>query len=273
MLKATRVFWTYAVLWLGAVVLLSFLAGSSSVVGLGSAPYGARVLQRLALGLAIAAYPAAVAAAGHALADPGALRRFLLLALLPLGLGAGTLVGYGIPAAARADNPGSAYARLGWPQYFYFHELPGAADAFQARADSAAASARPELWARDRELARYAVRFRPDARAALALGSYQSFTLAFALLPCLLALLGLLLAHWSALAPPRLRRLWPWLGALLLLVAFQADLAPRAPYLGAVFLEPWALLVRRGAAVLLVPLVAVVPLAWTAGLRSRRAPS
>ncbi len=268
-----RTFWLHLALWAGAVVLLSLLAGPSPTLGVGLAPRAARLVQRSALGLTIGAYPAAVAAARHVLAVPGAIRRFLLLALLPLGLGAGALVGYGIPAAARADHPDSPFARLGWPQYYYFHELPAAAGAFQARADSAATSARPELWARDRALARYAGRFRPEARAALALGSYQAFTVAFALLPCLLALLGLLVAYWSALAPPRWRRLFPWLAALLLLVAFQADLAPRAPYLGAVLIEPWQLLVRRGPAVLLVPLVALVPLAWTALLRARRAPS
>lgn len=283
-MKAIRVFWTYAVLWVGGIVFLSIavttLRGCCAnpniadlVVGLGPEPHTARLLQRLVLALAVAAFPAGVAAAWHLGGSPRAWGRFAAATLLPLALLCCLLVGYGIPAAARADHAGSPYARFGWPTYYYFHELPGAARAFQARADSVAARANPRVWAMDRDLARL-VTLRhlrdPNAMAAVALDSYAGFTLAIGLLAGLIALVGMLVSRWSATTSAPMRRLQNWAAALLLVVAFRTVLGSYSPYIGTMLREPWQELADRGSGILLVPLPILLPLAWTSLLAWRR---
>jgi hypothetical protein len=283
-MKAIKVFWAYVVLSVGGILFaalaLTAIRGCCAnptiadlVVGLGPEPHTARLLQRLGLALAIAAFPAGVAAARHLGGSLRAWGRFGTGTLLPLALLCFVLVGYGIPAAARADHAGSPYARFGWPTYYYFHELPGAARAFQVRADSVAARANPKVWAMDRDLARL-VTFRhlrdPNAVAAVALDSYAGFTLAIGLLACLIALVGMLVSRWSATTSAPMRRLQNWAAALLLVVAFRTVLGSFSPYIGTMLRDPWQQLADHGFGLLVIPLPILLPLAWTSFLAWRR---
>ncbi len=281
-MKGARVFWLHVVFWVGGIVVAS--AALTIVpfrdccglrlwaLGLGPDPNTVRLVQRTALALAIAAYPAGVMAARWVFGGRRGVARFALAGVLPLILLTLTLVGYGIPLASRVDHLGSPFDRFGWPSYYYLHQLPAAERTFQAQADSVARVRRPDLWAHHPELARLVVTREAAGRRVLAIHGYQRFAVAFAVLPALLALVGLLVGRWSATALPRWRRLQRWGAALILLVAFQQAIGYSAPYIGTLlFIEPWTLLERHGAGILAVPVLLLLPLAWTSLLAERRA--
>ncbi len=289
-MKAAKVFWGHLVLWTGGVfavsILLSWLLRSlplshvpvyQSLVPWVSAlatpylddmPAQANAIQRLILALTIAAYPAGLAAA-RLMDAPRRIWSFTLSALLPVMAVAFLLIGYVHPNLVREDNPGMPPARQG-ADYFYFHELPHRYSVLQARADSITAARYPKFWAMFPDMARsVASRGRTThdqtAEKALAFRNYIRFTLAMAVVPALLALIGLCLALWTRATTRPYARLQSWLGALVLVVALQRVLSVQYPYGGWYWVRwPWS------TSILFPPLLLALPLAWTVFLARDR---
>ncbi len=274
-------FWTHLVLWVGAIVFASLAYTAVSdccseatfTLGLGTAPYTLRLVQRIALAVALGAYPAGIAASQHVLPRRGAssLGAFALGVGAPLLLGALLLVGYGVPAAGRSDDGSRTPFLRGQPEFYYLHELRDSMQVLSVRADSEAAALNPRLWQSNPDVARLGNSRRSRAaRLALDFAGYERFTLAFALLPLVLALIGICTRAWSERTSPYTRRLQDWAMALLLLGGMQVTLGFSAPFLTPrPFWEQWHFLARNGAGILFVPLLVLLALAWTTTLARR----
>lgn len=281
-MKDAKVFWGWLVLWTGGVLALS-LASSWLLFARPQVDYAGlreinllyfgtwigrggsqeRMVETIALALCIASYPAGFAAARHVVGS-GRRLRSLLAALLPLVPLCFLLVGYVIPDAARQDSPGTPAYRQHY-DYLYFHELASAAARQQARADSAVRAINPRFVARFPELARTVARMKkfPGAEAAASYRAHARFTVAFAFFPALLALIGLCVGLWSAQSPPAWRRLQAWVGGLVLSGAMVVHIGWWGSPWGPAIPFPWINLVDRGASVLIVPILLLLPLAWT----------
>ena len=110
----------------------------------------------------------------------------------------------------------------------------------------------------------------PAAEQAATLRSYARFTAAFAFFPALLALLGLCVGLWSNSSAPPLRRLQAWTGGLVLCGAVVVYVVPWEARGGLLLVDPWWDLVGRGAPVLAIPALLLLPLVWTLGLARDR---
>ncbi len=280
-MKGAKVFWGWLVVWTGGMLALS-LASSwllearrtvdyaslrdinvlyfGTWTGLGGSQW--RMLATIALALCIAAYPAGFAAARH-VAGSGRRLRSLLAALLPLVPLCFLLVGYVVPDAYRQDSPGTpAYRMVKYE--LYVHQLAPAAARVQARADSLARAKYPDLLAHFRGQTPRTIGLEMklfDAEVAEGLRAYARFTVAYAFFPALLALIGLCVGLWSSVAAPAWRRLQAWAGGLVVCGAIVVYVGRWGDPIPIPF--PWHNLVDRGAAVLLVPILILLPLAWT----------
>ncbi|HEX9105722.1 MAG TPA: hypothetical protein VF832_00805, partial [Longimicrobiales bacterium] len=190
--------------------------------------------------------------------------------LLPLVVLTFLLVGYVNPDAVRGDNPGMPRVRQG-AEYFYFHELPHQYSVLQAKADSITKARNPKFWAINPDLARsVASRGRNSydgtAWKALDFRNYIRFTLTMSVLPALLALVGLCLGLWTRATTRPYARLQAWVGALVLVVAFQRVLGVRYPYGGFFYWARWPWSTN----ILFPPLLLALPLAWTVFLARDR---
>ncbi len=279
-MKGAKVFWAWLVLWTGGVMAFYLVVGPLAAANLlpvresfwhlwiSQFDGQERIAVTVALALCIAAYPAGIAAARHVAGSPRRLRS-LVGALLPLVPLCFLLVGYVIPDAARQDSPGTPAYRQ-YYDYLYFHELAPAAARLQARADSTARARYPRLLSRFPEETRRIALARklPGAEAAASYRAQARFTVAFAFFPTLLALIGLCVGLWSGTSTPAWRRLQAWAGGLVLcgaMVVYIGWWGSRVP-----IPFPWVNLVDRGASVLIVPILLLLPLAWTLVLERDR---
>ncbi len=279
---ATKAFWAHLVLWVGAVVFASLaftaLARCCSnplmMLGLGQSPHTLRLVERIALSVALAAYPAGLAASRNVLprGRPSTLMSFWSFVAAPLALGTLLLVGYGIPAAARSDDSSRTPFLQSRPEFYYLHELRDSVHALGVTADREAAALHPKWWTGgNRDLARLAnARRSRTAQTGLDLEKYLWFTAAFALLPLVLALIGVCVRSWSGRMSAHVGRLEEWGMAFMLLAGMQLTLGSRAPYLiPHPFLESWDWLARSGADILLIPLLILLVLSWTTAVDRR----
>jgi hypothetical protein len=102
----------------------------------------------------------------------------------------------------------------------------------------------------------------PGAESAASYRAQARFTVAFAFFPTLLALIGLCVGLWSGLSAPSWRRLQAWAGGLILCGAMVIHIG----WWGSAGIPipfPWLNLADRGAPVLVVPILILLPLAWT----------
>lgn len=290
-MRAVKVFWAQLVLWTGGMVVVSLLLGrlihilpepglpfSHSLAPwlaalddptLVDMPARASGVQRFILAFTMAAYPAGLAAA-RLMDAPRRIWSFVLSALLPAVALGFLLVGYVNPDAVREDNPGMPPARQG-ADYFYFHQLPREYSVLQAKADSIIVARNPKFWAMNPDVARSVASrgrnsYDQTASRALDFRNYIWFTLAMAVLPALLALIGLCLALWIRATTRPYARLQAWVGALVLVVAFHRVLAVRYPYGGFFYWARWP----WSTSILFPPLLLALPLAWTVFLARDR---